>query len=353
MHLVPLLRALVLLAASLAAAPAQCNPQWQPGDPIQNMHGTVNASVSWDPDGAGPALPVLVVGGSFTVASFQTVLATFDGTQWAPLGSVPTTSVTALGVYAGDLVAVGLDPAVPGSSRVWRWSGTAWLPLGSPGAVNGGVTAMVAYNGELVIGGSFLTVDGFTVHGLAKWNGTSWSKVGSSLVTGVVGFVKAFAVFNGELHVAGNFTQVAGINVNHHAVWNGGGWAPGAVWNGPIETLAVRIGLSATTNYLFAGGAFTTVFNQASGTVAAQHVARLQQTTGVWSAVGAGLGGTKCTRLCVRATSLFGFELMASVDDAPSSMSQWVSSTSTWTSLGALADTAGPPEVTTLQLLQN
>ena len=62
---------LLLVAASLlpaAAARGQCIAQWQSAGPMPGTNQPTRALVTWDPDGAGPATPRLVLGGEFTVA---------------------------------------------------------------------------------------------------------------------------------------------------------------------------------------------------------------------------------------------------------------------------------------------
>src|SRR2546423_2506355 len=60
-----------LLAAQLIATPAgraqSCPAQWLPGDGLPGLDGTVYALAIWDPDGAGPLPPVMVLGGQFTI----------------------------------------------------------------------------------------------------------------------------------------------------------------------------------------------------------------------------------------------------------------------------------------------
>ncbi|MBL8722990.1 MAG: hypothetical protein JNK49_03045, partial [Planctomycetes bacterium] len=56
-----LLRSFALTAA--AGATAQCAPHWLPGEPIGSLSGNISTSAVWDPDGAGPAGPLLVVAG--------------------------------------------------------------------------------------------------------------------------------------------------------------------------------------------------------------------------------------------------------------------------------------------------
>src|SRR5712675_1763128 len=73
----------LLIAALLIPAPAaraQCGPQWLPGGGVPGIAWNVSDTTIWDPDGPGPRAPMLVVGGSFTVAGNVSAnhIATYD-----------------------------------------------------------------------------------------------------------------------------------------------------------------------------------------------------------------------------------------------------------------------------------
>lgn len=78
--------------------------------------------------------------------------------------------------------------------------------------VNGDIRAITVFNGELIIAGS--SIAGKTpANGIASWNGSSWSVLGSGLRSefGMPGQVEALAVFNGKLIAGGGFTSAGGI----------------------------------------------------------------------------------------------------------------------------------------------
>ena len=115
-----LLFSLVTSAVAENAA-AQCATQWLPGAGVPGTDGIVRATTMWDPDGAGPIQPILVVGGEFTAAGTVEAnrIAAFDPVTgaWSALGSGLSglgplshpPSVHALAVLPnGDLVAGGL-----------------------------------------------------------------------------------------------------------------------------------------------------------------------------------------------------------------------------------------------------
>src|SRR4030095_10767796 len=106
-----LLVSLVTSAVSENAA-AQCATQWLPGPGFPGTSSRVYATTMWDPDGAGPMQPILVVGGDFTIAGtvFANRIAAYDPVTggWSALGSGTNGAVYALTTLPnGDLVAGG------------------------------------------------------------------------------------------------------------------------------------------------------------------------------------------------------------------------------------------------------
>ncbi len=77
-------------------------------------------------------------------------------------------------------------------------------------------------SGNLYAGGNFTTAGGVTVNYIAKWDGTSWSALGS----GMNGTVYALAVdASGNLYAGGGFTTAGGVAANNIAKWNGTSWS--------------------------------------------------------------------------------------------------------------------------------
>ena len=57
---------------------------------------------------------------------------------------------------------------------------------------------------DLYAGGYFATAGGVTVNSIAKWNGSSWSALGSGIDT-YWGYVNALAVSGTDLYAGGPF----------------------------------------------------------------------------------------------------------------------------------------------------
>lgn len=266
----------VLLAASFAAVgclTGQCSPALVPGGAVagvaalQPYNTEVMASTMWDPDGAGPASPLLVLGGSFQIAgnliansvvavhpttgacqalgpgftgfvrslavapngellaggsfqsgtSFLTPLMRWTGSFWAEVGPGQLSGAVhdILALPNGDVV-VGGNCVLPAYANSWcvaRWDGQTWLPMGA--GFQNIVNAVVQLpNGDIVAGG-----DDWSTGYIARWTGTTWVMLGG----GLTGPIKDMAVApNGDLFVVGQFQTPQSQSL---ASWNGTAWS--------------------------------------------------------------------------------------------------------------------------------
>jgi hypothetical protein len=171
----------------------------------------------------------LVAGGSFDQAGAVTAwrIARWDGNSWSLLGSSQAVSylngtVNALVVLAnGDLVAGG-DFLFAGSvyaSRVARWNGVSWSSLGS--GMNARVRALAMLpNGDVVAGGEFGAAGGVTAPRIARWDGNSWSSLGFGIAGLSQQFVEVITHLpSGELVAGGGFTGAGGVFSASFARW--------------------------------------------------------------------------------------------------------------------------------------
>src|SRR5207302_484139 len=108
---------------------------------------------------------------------------------------------------------------------------------------------------------------------VAKWDGTSWSALGS----GMNDAVHALAVSGSDLYVGGFFRTAGGGAANYIAKWNGSSWsALGSGMNSEVRALSVSgsglyaggCALSLSGSDLYAGGYFTTADGKVSSSVA-------------------------------------------------------------------------------------
>ncbi len=217
----------------------------------------------YDPDGAGPAPAKLIAGGDFTAAGDVSALhvAQWDGATWSALGTGlgggPYGNVVA-GLISFDEDGEGPNPPVlvaagsfhwAGSTfvrNIAQWDGSSWLPLGAGFGdrpdVQPNVMSLGVYDSDadgpllpqLYAGGNFMSSGEVPLHGIARWDGGTWSDVGGGVAGGPLPGVFALAVFDDDgdgpnppaLYAAGWFTMAGGMPANNIARWDGTSWSP-------------------------------------------------------------------------------------------------------------------------------
>jgi len=255
-----------------------------------NVNGTPSRMASFD-DGFGCELYVT---GTFTQAGTVTVegCARWNGTGWSAVdpaaGAVRALEVFDLGSGA-DLYAAGGDYAGGGGANagIRRLDGGSWTFLGlDDSTLSGPATALHVYEegggDELYATGYFATAGGTWVNGIAGWDGTSWSALGGGLTSsGLPGSGQALGSFAGELIVSGFFDAAGGVAADGIASWDGTSWS--ALGSGLNAQALVSFDAGGGER-LYAGGWFTV-----AGGAPADYVAEWDGTS--WSAVGSGLDG--------------------------------------------------------------
>lgn len=261
---------------------------------------STHAQNTWQQLGGGTSLEVfavtvyngnLIAAGIFDTAGTSPVhrIASWNGSTWTPLGNGTTGGLIGLGivrcltVFNGDLIAGGyFDSAGTVFSRgIAKWNGTTWSAMGSGmGGINPYVEAVQVYNNELVAGGTFSTAGGVSARGIARWNGTIWQPLGSGVTPPDSSGVYCLAVFNNNLYAGGSFQNAGGVGTNLVASWNGSTWSA-------LGTGILGSGVKTLCNYsggIVVGGTF-----YQAGSVAANNIARWSGTT--WTTLGGGCNG--------------------------------------------------------------
>ena len=143
------------------------------------------------------------------------------------------------------------------ANRIAKWDGSSWSALGS-GTERRSVYALTVFDDgggpALYAGGDFTTAGGVAANRIAKWDGSSWAALGS----GMSDNVHALTVFDDgggpALYAGGFFTTAGGVTANRIAKWDGSSWAAlGSGMSGAVFALTVfddGSGLPA----LYAGG---------------------------------------------------------------------------------------------------
>src|SRR6266851_8886379 len=108
------------------------------------------------------------------------------------------------------------------------FSDANWVSLGPMPGADAVVNAILRdpNSGTLYIGGAFKVIGTAVAGGVAKWDGTNWSSLGS----GVGGAIRALALDSaGNLYAGGAFTNAA-LQATNIARWDGSNWS--ALGNG-------------------------------------------------------------------------------------------------------------------------
>lgn len=251
-----------------------------------------------------------VVGGSYIAQRSTTG-------QWDDLDGGTLDDVQAIVHISGSEYYIGGEftqaGGVANTSRIAKWDGTTWTPLGT-GALNGAVLTMaLAANGDLYVAGTFTQMGGVAnTSRIARWNGSAWSALGSGLDNTVTTLefgtdgsilyagglflnsgatpmarIATYTVATntwtamgaganstvntihrrtyGEIYIGGAFTSIDGVAANRIAVWNGTTFAAlGTGANAAVNSIT-----SSPGGLVYAGGAFTTIGGVAVGYIAA------------------------------------------------------------------------------------
>ena len=83
--------------------------------------------------------------------------------------------------------------------------------------------ALTTYDGNLIVGGNFTSVNGGGVaaNRIAAWDGATWSALGD----GLDGQVFALAEFDGDLYAGESFSNAGGVAARYIAKWSGAVWS--------------------------------------------------------------------------------------------------------------------------------
>lgn len=312
---------------------------------LSNAHAQLPQN--WSPDFAAPVAngemlsvaessDAFYVGGLFTligntsaqsIARIDKVTGAVTGLGQGVSNGSSSSSVTAIAVVGGDVYVAGNFTHAGGvpASRIARWNGSSWSALGS--GVNASVQELRAMGTDLIVAGNFTLAGGASgANRLARWDGTQWSAIGS---TGANSSVSGLLVDGTNLYVCGSFTSIGGVSATRAAKWDGSAWSALGTGLNNSATCIAKTGAD-----IYFGGIFTT-----AGGVATERVARWDGTA--WSAVSLvipnpnGYSGLTVNDLAVYGGMLYvggGFNAYTYGSTVGSYLSRWDGSA--WSSVG-------------------
>ncbi|MFN0136217.1 MAG: dockerin type I domain-containing protein [Phycisphaerae bacterium] len=164
----------------------------------------------------------------------------WNGTEWLALGPPTASVVREVLVHQGELIAGGHFVGASGEEirGIAKWNGTHWSPIGNSNDVPMTVNCLAIYNGQLHASGTFNFGDGATRY-VARLDGETWHPIAAGLNPNAM--IESIIAFGGDLFVGGRFGRVNGQ------------WSPGiARWSpSDHEWRAMRVSGDDTDRYRF------------------------------------------------------------------------------------------------------
>jgi hypothetical protein len=278
----------------------------------------------------------LIVAGTFATAGAGAAagVAQWNGTNWFPVGGefgngmnraigfVRAFDRAGTNVYAGgSFSSAGTTLA----SRVARWDGSSWTNLGTGviGPASSLVRTISHIGSDVYFGGTFTNMSGLAATNIARWNGTTWNTLG----LGVNSNVLSMTASGGELYVGGAFTLAGGVPMNRVAKWTGAGWLP--LGNGMNSNVSAMV--TAANGDVYAGGLFTM-----AGVVAANKVAKWNNGAG-WTPLGNGINFGSVLSMAISGSNLYVGGTFPFADSiSVNHVARW--NGNTWSALGSGID---------------
>ncbi len=167
--------------------------------------------------------------------------------------------------YAGNVVANGIA----------KWDGNSWSNLGTGIDQYSRINTMEIVGEYLYVGGKFKEINGIKANNIAKYNMTTkkWSAVGTKNIKGVNKTVNALsATDDGNLYIGGEFFAIGeqeNVDANFIVMWDGEGWY--TLGKG-LSYFVYTIGIQGKSVYV--GGRFD------------RYIVKWEIEKNLWSAVG-------------------------------------------------------------------
>lgn len=233
------------------------NDNWKTGFNAPGVEGVV-----WSMATDSPYVYIL---GTFTkiTGSYKSPrIARFDGTCWSAFPDTVNMPMNGNVIKVHNGVVYVLS-----DGKVYQWNNT-WSIIGN---ANGYSIFDLDFDagGNLYAVGNFPTMNGITVNGIAKYNGTTWSALGSGAANVTSDYPFAVKVIGNSVYVGGNMTNVGGYIANGFAKWNGSTWSipntAGYAIGGSVSMTAINNDLYLSANSSYQGGLWQTAVFKYNG----------------------------------------------------------------------------------------
>ena len=257
------------------------------------MYNTVKAIAIQDTN--------IYVGGSFTKdgnSNSMMRLSKWNGTTWSAVGKGPNSEVSSMAVLGSDLYIGGYFTAVTNANgsvvnatNIAKWNGTTWSAVGT--GPNAQVQALSTFGTNLYVGGNFQRArqsDGsqITASCICVWDGNKWGALKETHI-GIDDYVQTMALYRDKIIAGGNFVTAGGNVVNYICQWDGTNWSSlGRGLSAPCYGMYVMT--NATETNLYVGGDFTTATQTDGSTTNVPRVAHWNGSA--WRGLGNGVDST-------------------------------------------------------------
>ena len=194
--------------------------------------------------------------------------------KWYALGTGLNSYVYAMALSPANILYIGGAFTNAEYPYLCKWTGSALAVVGTNTDINGVVRALdFTPMGLLYVGGDFTNAGGIpAADKIAKWNGASWSALGTgannsvyniTVGTSGVGIPEA----TGNAYVSGNFTAVGSLTLaDRAAIWRNGAWQRFDI-DLPGSGIVYAV-LPALDGSLYVAGNFSTTASSANATCA-------------------------------------------------------------------------------------
>ncbi|MFM9055939.1 MAG: T9SS type A sorting domain-containing protein [Bacteroidota bacterium] len=145
-------------------------------------------------------------------------LARYDGRRWTPY----TDSINAPN-YPNRIKVRNNVIWIAANEGMYTYD-NGWTLVGNTGGLPVSDFDFDA-SGNLYVCGNFSSINGVSANGLARFDGTNWTALGSGVNLAAGSVVTAIQCVNGNGFASGNFNKIGGVSTSGLARWNGSTWS--------------------------------------------------------------------------------------------------------------------------------